>query len=97
MTRKTDTKWNGYTEVEQVEITRRLKLAAVAVAEVWDAIREVEHDDIDLEIELGNSLLFDLAGNCDHPPTTADLLDEDVWQSFVETSTTNQTEGKADA
>lgn len=74
-----------YTPLEMQEIIGAMKRAAVAVAEVWDAVRAVEvRTGTEINFALGPILVDDLAPACDTPPSTTDLNDQDVWTSFVQ-------------
>lgn len=72
-----------FTTGERASIIACLKRVAVAQAEFWDILREIEQER-DIEIEPDVSLVSDVAGGCDHPPATSDLDDEDVWVAFEE-------------
>lgn len=74
-----------YTDDEKKAITAALKNAAVALAEVWDAVRDVEHRlGIEINFAAGPLLTDNLAPECNIPPSTDDLDDAAVWEAFVD-------------
>ena len=69
------------TPEEKAEIILKSKAVAVAMAELWDALGEVEgnhNTSIDVRPEYYSSL----AAECNCPPSFADLSDESVWEQF---------------
>lgn len=70
-----------YTKEEKRVIIAKCRAVAVAVAELWDAMRDVELRtgcELDNELELYSSL----ASGCNTPPSPKDLSDTDVWDVF---------------
>jgi hypothetical protein len=59
------------------EVIQAARSAAVAVAEFWDALRELEVD-TGFEFEGTLGMIDGLASNCDAPPSFSDLKDEDI-------------------
>jgi hypothetical protein len=82
-----------FTEDEKKRIISSLKALAVAQAEFWDVLRdlELEHEE-GLEIETDVYLVGELAGDCSMCPRHSDLQNEAVWDSFVEHSHVEQSE-----
>lgn len=68
---------------EKAAIVATLKRVAVAMAEFWDVLRDIEGEH-DIEIEPDVSLVSGVAGECGHPPDTSDLEDAAVWDAFEE-------------
>jgi hypothetical protein len=82
----TRTAWpSKYTPAEKQNIIKKLRAAAVAVAEYWDALRavEVEHR---VTIETGPELISNIAADCDVPPNPGNLSDECIWEWFIDSA-----------
>lgn len=62
-------------------VVNTAKAAAVALANFWDALREVEQEH-DVAFDGTVSMIEDLASNCDAPATVADLDDEGVIEAL---------------
>ena len=77
-----------YDECQKTQIVQALRKVCVAQAELWDVLREVEQQH-ECAIETDVYLVGELAGGCNHPPSLADLSDEEVWESFEEHSSVN--------
>jgi len=72
-----------YSAEEKQSIVSALRAVAIAQAEFWDVLREVENAH-SVAIETDNELVGALAGNCNIPATFADLPESDVWFTFKE-------------
>jgi hypothetical protein len=71
-----------FTDEQKARITQRLRTAAIAQAEFWDVLRQMENEH-GCEIEPDVDLISELAGECSCPPSLADLQDDDIWASFL--------------
>lgn len=75
-----------YTQEQRARIVESLRAVAVAQAEFWDVLHEVEAEH-DASIETDMYLIDGLAGDCNTPASFADLKDAGaVWDAFVEHS-----------
>lgn len=74
-----------YSSEEKQRIVQSLRAVCVAQAELWDVLHEIENDH-ECSIETDIYLVGELAGGCNHPPSFADLKDDEVWESFEEHS-----------
>jgi hypothetical protein len=72
-----------YSAEEKQRIIDSLRALAIAQAEFWDVLGEVESAH-SVMIEADNELAGTLAGNCNIPATFADLPESDVWFTFKE-------------
>lgn len=70
-------------EAEKVLLIRKVKMAAVVQAEVWDAMRAYE-DRTGQCIDLAGACIYFLAGETEKPPDTTQLSDEMVWNAIME-------------
>lgn len=70
-----------YTAEEKNRIISALRAAAVAEAQLWDVLHEIENDH-ECMIETDIYLIGSLAGDCSSPPSFSDLDAENVWESF---------------
>lgn len=73
----------AFAESDKPEIISALRQVAVAIAEYWDVLREIEGRD-SVEIETKDELFTSLAGECNIPPSLSDLPANGVWQEFVD-------------
>jgi hypothetical protein len=74
-----------FTDCQRREIIAKLKNLAVAQAEFWDTLRDIELEH-NITIETDIYLTGEIAGNCEQPASHLDLDDGDVWASFEEHS-----------
>jgi hypothetical protein len=74
-----------YSAEEKQRIIAALRLAAVAQAELWDVLRDVEMTHA-ISIEIDGELIAMLAADCKCPPCFDDLKAERVWKGFEEHS-----------
>jgi hypothetical protein len=72
-----------FTKEEEAQVVTGLKAVAVALADYWDVLRELEMEHAS-EIEHGLELFSSLAGDCGTPAHFDDIDDEDVLQAFYE-------------
>ena len=70
-----------YTAAEKQQIVQAIRAVAIAQAELWDALHEIE-DDHRCSIETDIYLIDSLAGDCGAPPSFSDLSAESIWESF---------------
>jgi hypothetical protein len=70
-----------YNAAEKQRIVEAVRAAAVAEAELWDTLRDIESDR-HCSIETDIHLISSLAGDCSRPPTFSDLTNENVWETF---------------
>ena len=75
----------NYTAEEKQRIISALRLAAVAQAELWDVLREVEINHA-ISIEIDGELIAKLASDCGCPPCFDDPKADRVWEAFEEHS-----------
>jgi hypothetical protein len=75
----------NYTAEERQRIIESLRAAAVAQAELWDVLRDVELDHA-VSIEIDGELISTLASDCDCPPSFDNIKAERVWEAFGEHS-----------
>ena len=74
-----------YTADEKQRIVEALRATAVAQAELWDVLLEVENEHA-CSIEIDDKLISSLSGDCSHPPSFEDLKSDAVWEAFEEHS-----------
>ena len=70
-----------YSPAEKERIVQAVRAAAVAEAELWDTLRDIENDhrcSIDTDVYLISSL----AGDCSTPPSFSNLTVDNVWGTF---------------
>lgn len=70
-----------YSPADKAEITAKLKAAAVALAEFWDVLAQVENAH-GVSLECTPELVSGVASECNTPPAFSDLADREVWASF---------------
>jgi len=85
---------------ERQNIISALRAAALAVAEFWDTLREVENEH-GCMIDYSDDLINCLAGEYKTPAGFADLAEDVVWENFTQQSHTDLTyytagEGESD-
>ena len=68
---------------EQVALIAAARAAAVAIAEFWDALRDIESAH-EISIEYTDSMLSSLAGDCSSPPSFSDLETDTVIDALRE-------------
>lgn len=75
----------NYTDVERQKIVEALRATALAEAELWDVLRDVEAEH-SCSIEYDDQLISELAGEYDTPPEFGDVDVDAVWDSFLQHS-----------
>jgi hypothetical protein len=78
-----------YSNEEKQEVIAKLKALAVAQAEFWDLLREIEEAH-ECEIKFDPALVSELAEGCNIPPSFTDLNDDELWATFQERSAAEQ-------
>jgi hypothetical protein len=71
---------------ERERIIEKLRVVAVAAADLWDLCSQIEEDS-DVEIGFEANLVDALGGLCDSPASETELTAEEHWETFVSFST----------
>lgn len=70
-----------YTKDEKQQIIEKTKAAAMAIAELWDALAVIENR-TGRTVSYSKDLLDAVAGEYGIPPQWSDLSSNDVWDAW---------------
>lgn len=74
--------YKGYTTDDKVAIIAALRKASEGIAELWDALREIENRDA-VVMEYGPNLLDMIAGECSIPADSRNIASDTLWEDFI--------------
>lgn len=80
------TEQGKFTGQERERITEKMRVAAIAVAELWDACSEIE-DAHGIEIGFDENWIDSLAWSCSSPASETEWNQGELWEMFLGLST----------